>query len=117
MYISRGFDRTTEGAEPPQTLEYWLMHDRLTSLERLARIRESGVLSDEEFAAEKERILSLPSEELILRPVGALRGPSLFGRLLNWKLIALGILLGLGLAAFTQPEAAVQALQRIGLAE
>ncbi len=31
--------------------------DRLDHLERLARLKEQGVLSDEEFAAEKRRLL------------------------------------------------------------
>ena len=117
MYISRGFDRATEDgaptAEPPQTLEYLLMHDRLTSLERLARLRESGILNDDQIAAEKERILQLPGEELILRPAPTPRAPSLLGRLFNWKLLGLGVLLGLALAVLTRPDAVVQAVDRI----
>jgi hypothetical protein len=115
MHISRGFKRADEEAAAgvdvpePKTLEYHLMHDRLVSLERLAALRDRGVLSEPEFAAEKERILRLPGEELILRP-GAARGPSLLARLLGWKVIALGALLGLGLGLFAQPQG-VQALE------
>jgi Short C-terminal domain len=121
MYISRGFNKAgeegaPEGAEPPppQTLEYLLMHDRITSLERLARLREGGTLTDEEFAAEKERILQLPSEELVLRTTRPARpkGPSLMGRLFGWKLLALAVLLGLGLACFTQPQETMRMLER-----
>ena len=32
--------------------------DRLAALERLGRLREQGVLSDEEFAAEKAKLVS-----------------------------------------------------------
>ena len=121
MYISRGFNKAGEegapqAAEPlqPQTLEYLLMHDRITSLERLARLRESGTLTDEEFAAEKERILQLPSEELVLRAPEPARpsGPSLVGRLFGWKLLVLAILLGLALAYFAQPEQTMRMLER-----
>lgn len=122
MYISRGFSRganeaATEGTEPspPQTLEYLLVHDRITSLERLSRLRESGTLSDAEFAAEKERILQLPTEELVLRAAETPpppKAPSLIGRLFNWKLITLGLLLGLGLSYFAQPDETMRMLER-----
>ncbi|HEY0012386.1 MAG TPA: SHOCT domain-containing protein [Allosphingosinicella sp.] len=49
------------------------MIDRLESLERLGRLHQSGVLSDEEFAAEKKRILSGGGapEEQAAAPVAA----------------------------------------------
>ena len=42
------------GAAPPPRLQ----PSRVEELERLAKLRESGVLTDEELAAEKQRILS-----------------------------------------------------------
>ncbi len=98
--------------------DYHLVHDRLTSLERLARLLEQGALSAEEFAAEKAIILGLPADELVLRappplPVSFVpaaprrrsRGPSLLGRLLSWKLIPVGVVAGLGLSFASQPDA------------
>jgi len=58
---------------PPASPEYHLVHDRLTSLERLTRLFEQGALSADEFAAEKLLILGLPADEFLLRdaaPVG-----------------------------------------------
>src|SRR3954451_435922 len=58
---------------PPATPDYQLVHDRLTSLERLSRLLETGMLSAEEFAAEKALVLGVPADELVLRtlaPIG-----------------------------------------------
>jgi len=45
---------------PPSRTEVMQEEDaRLSSLERLATLHEKGVLSDEEFAAEKARLLKL----------------------------------------------------------
>lgn len=127
MYISRGYDRTAEEVKAtlvewadvprpvndvaevesaaPRTLDYHLMHDRLTALERLARLRDSGILSDDEFTAEKARILHLPADELVLKGgMEAKRGPSLLGRILNWKLLLLAGLVGIGFSAVVQPQ-------------
>ena len=52
---------------PPASPDYQLVHDRLTSLERLTRLFELGALSAEEFAAEKALVLGLPADELVLR--------------------------------------------------
>src|SRR3954447_5704430 len=52
---------------PPASPDYQLVHDRLTSLERLTRLFELGALSAEEFAAEKALVLGLPGDELVLR--------------------------------------------------
>jgi len=96
---------------PPVSPDYHLVHDRLTVLERLTRLRKSGALSAEEFAAEKARILALPADELLLNepaPVhfvpatprgGPQQGPSLLGRLLQRRFILFIMFsLGAGLA-------------------
>jgi hypothetical protein len=120
MHISRGYKSDAEAvpadllspAPPPHSVDYHLVHDRLTMLERLTALRAAGTLGEEEFLAEKERILALPGEELVLRPTEAARvsSPSLFGRLFNWKLLALGVLLGLATGLFTRPDEAIRLL-------
>lgn len=115
---------------PPVTPDYHLVHDRLTALERLTRLFEQGTLTAEEFAAEKATILAHPADELVLRqpaPVHFVpavprkvpqRGPSLLGRLLNWKFLLLGLVAGIGLSFFAQPTETQrffeQALRLIG---
>jgi hypothetical protein len=100
---------------PPATPDYHLVHDRLTSLERLTRLFEVGALSAEEFAAEKALVLGLPADELVLRmpaPVGFVpaaprreaRGPSLLGRMFGWKFILFSLVAGLGLSFAAQPR-------------
>jgi hypothetical protein len=100
---------------PPASPDYHLVHDRLTSLERLTRLFELGALSAEEFAAEKALVLALPADELVLRtpaPVSfvpaeprrrPVRGPSLLGRMLGWKFILFSLVAGLGLSYAAQP--------------
>jgi hypothetical protein len=122
MYISRGYKSDAQAAPadrgqvpaPPCSADYHLVHDRLSMLERLTALRAAGTLGEEEFVAEKQRILALPGEELVLRSTAAAphRAPSLIGRLLSWKLLALGVALGLGLAIFTQPDEALRLLGR-----
>lgn len=124
MYISRGFQRSSEGGEspsrpaPPHSVDYHLVHDRLTMLERLTALRAGGTLSEEEFLTEKERILALPAEELVLRPADPARSvqphsPSLLAGLFNWKVLWLGTFLGVGLAFFTRAEETMQLLERL----
>jgi hypothetical protein len=126
MYISRGFQETGEKAgQParelpartaPQSVDYHLVHDRLTMLERLAALRAGGTLSEAEFLVEKERIMALPAEELVLRPAQAPpRGASLLGRILDWKILTLGLLIGLGLGLFARPDGALTLLDRLGV--
>jgi hypothetical protein len=109
---------------PPVSPDYHLVHDRLTSLERLTRLFELGALSPEEFAAEKALVLGLPADELVLRipaPVGfvpAARrrptpGPSLLGRMLGWKFILFSLAAGLGFSFATQPRETAHLLERI----
>jgi len=110
--------REPEPAAPaPASPDYHAVHDRLTSLERLARLFELGALTAEEFAAEKALILALPADELVLRdpaPVHFVpaaprqriraRGPSLIGRMLNWKFLLFSLIVGLGFSFATQPD-------------
>lgn len=102
-------------APPPASPDYQAVHDRLTSLERLTRLFELGALSAEEFAAEKALILALPADELVLydpapvhfvpaAPRRPQRGPSLIGRMLNWKFLLLSLALGLAFSFATQPN-------------
>lgn len=101
----------------PASPDYHVVHDRLTSLERLTRLFELGALSAEEFAAEKALILALPADELVLRdpaPVHFVpaaprrqvpaRGPSLIGRMLNWKFLLFSLVAGIGFSFATQPN-------------
>lgn len=93
--------------QPPEpAADLHLVHHRLVALERLAALHEKGALSAEEFAAEKALVMRVPADELLLSPEAALppRGPSLLGRLLRPKLIAAGIVAGLALSAWTQPQ-------------
>jgi hypothetical protein len=101
---------------PPATADYHIVHDRLTALERLARLFELGTLSAEEFAAEKALILALPADELVLRDLApvhfvpaaprraAQRGPSLLGRMLGWKFVLFSLVVGLAFSFATQPN-------------
>jgi hypothetical protein len=106
-----------EQAPAPASPDYHLVHDRLTSLERLARLLGQGALSAEEFAAEKALILALPADELVLREAAPVhfvpaaprqrikaRGPSLIGRLLNWKFLLFSLVVGLGFSFVAQPN-------------
>jgi hypothetical protein len=101
--------------EPPASPDYHIVHDRLTSLERLTRLFEQGALSEAEFAGEKLLILGLPADELVLRDPAPVHfvpaeprrpqpGPSLLGRILSWKFLALGLVVGLGFSYGTQPD-------------
>ena len=130
LSISRGhqLQETPEASAPPQlklvpppaepassvSPDYHAVHDRLTSLERLTRLFELGALSAEEFAAEKALILALPADELVLRDAAPVhfvpaaprprrRGPSLIGRMLNWRFLLFSLVVGLGFSYATQP--------------
>jgi hypothetical protein len=108
---------------PPASPDYHVVHDRLTSLERLTRLFELGTLSAEEFAAEKALILGLPADELVLNmlaPVGfvpaaprrSAQGPSLLGRMLGWKFLLFSLAAGLGLSFATQPRETSQMFEQ-----
>ena len=98
------------GDEPVRAVSpvFQPLHDRLAVLERLARLHERGALSDGEFAAEKALILERHPDSIVLNqpllPAEARRGPSLFARLLNWKLIPLGVASGVALSFAAQPQ-------------
>ena len=126
LSISRGRERDEAQAAPPRlsivargqpaaplptpaiSSIYQPVHDRLTALERLARLHGQGVLSDAEFAAEKALILERHPDELVLNePLVAADhapGPSLFGRLFGWRLLSVGLLAGVALSLASQPE-------------
>jgi hypothetical protein len=100
---------------PPASPDYHLVHDRLTALERLTRLFEQGALSAGEFAAEKMLILGLPADELVLREPAPVHfvpaeprrprpGPSLLGRMLSLKFLAVSLVAGLGFSWGTQPD-------------
>jgi hypothetical protein len=108
----------------PASPEYHLVHDRLTALERLARLHEQGALSAEEFQAEKLLILGLPADEYVLREAAPVhfvpavprrpqRGPSLVGRMLNWKFLLFSLLAGVGFSWVSQPEATIRFFEQL----
>ncbi len=110
---------------PPVSPDYHLVHDRLTALERLTRLFEQGALSAEEFAAEKLLILGLPADAFGLgdaAPVGfspavprrPARGPSLLGRMLSWKFLALCLVTGLSFSFVAQPDETLRMVDQIG---
>lgn len=106
----------------PASPDYHLVHDRLTSLERLARLHQQGALSAEEFQVEKLLILGLPADEYVLRdaapvhfvPAAPRRGPSLIGRMLNWKFLLFSLCVGLGFSYLSQPEPTLRFFAQIG---
>ncbi|HST36422.1 MAG TPA: hypothetical protein VLK25_07320 [Allosphingosinicella sp.] len=108
----------------PSSPDYHLVHDRLTSLERLARLHQQGALSAEEFQAEKLVILGLPAEEYVLReaapvhfvpaaPRAPQRGPSLVGRMLSWPFLLFSLAAGLAFSYVSQPEATTRFFAQI----
>lgn len=92
----------------PVSPEYQPVLDRLTALERLARLHDQGALTDAEFAAEKAMLLARHTDELVLNePLLAPappRGPTLLGRLFSWRFIPVGIVAGLALSFASQPR-------------
>jgi hypothetical protein len=95
--------------------DYQLVHFRLEALERLSLLRDKGALSTAEFEAEKVLVLRLPADELdqmqdsILPP----RGPSLLGRILGWKILLTGLIVGLGFVAITAPQDLAGLVERV----
>jgi hypothetical protein len=110
--------------EARASADYHIVHDRLTSLERLTRLFEQGALSEAEFAAEKMLILGLPADELVLRDAAPVHfvpaeprrpqhGPSLVGRMLSWKFLALSLVVGFGFSFGTQPDETIRFFNQI----
>ena len=93
-------------AAPAVIADYQLVRERIDALERLSLLRDIGVLSPEEFAAEKALVLRLPADELQLDEEHMLPplGPSLLGRLFGWKMLLTGAVVGLALSAYTAPQ-------------
>lgn len=84
--------------------EYHLVHDRLTALERLARLRDLSAISAAEYENEKAIVLSLPADALVPVPLVQPQGPSLLGRLLRWRFLPVGVAAGLVFSLATQPR-------------
>jgi hypothetical protein len=92
---------------PIPAADYGLVHDRLTALERLARLKAEGALTPKEFAAEKSLVLNLPADELVLTelaPAMPRHSPSLASRMLSWKFLPVGLVAGLALSFGAQPR-------------
>ncbi len=94
------------GRKDARVADYQLVHFRLEALERLSRLRDTGMLSTAEFEAEKALVLRLPADELDLEQESLLppRGPSLLGRIFGWKVLLAGLVVGLGFVAVTAPQ-------------
>ena len=103
----RSAPRSGAEEQAPIAPEYKPVHDRLSALERLARLRDLEILTEEEFLAEKAHILGHQAEELVLNePLLATetaRGPSLLGRMLSWKFVPVGLAAGIALSYASQP--------------
>jgi hypothetical protein len=103
---------------PAESPDLHKVQDRLSALERLTRLYEQGVLSADEFLDEKALILGRRIEEK--GPVGfspaqprrPVPGPSLIGRMLNWKFLLLSLVIGLGFSFVTQPDATLRAFDQ-----
>ena len=135
LAISRGHARPepphlslvpAEATHPvPASPDYHLVHDRLTALERLARLHEQGALSAEEFQAEKLLVLGLPADEYVLREAAPVhfvpaaprqpeRGPSLLGRMLSWQFLLISLIAGIGFSFAAQPDETLRLIEQIG---
>jgi len=73
-------------------------------LERLTALAQKGALTIEEFAAEKALILGHSADQVRSHPAR----PSLVGRLFGWRLIPVGLILGVGLSFAAQPDATIR---------
>ncbi|MEA3014893.1 MAG: hypothetical protein QOD42_3438 [Sphingomonadales bacterium] len=99
-----------EPAPPPHDL----VEHRLTSLERLTRLYEQGVLTVDEFIEEKALILgrraanpvegAAPVHFVPAAPRAPRRGPSLVGRMLGWRFALLSLVVGIGFSFAIQPD-------------
>jgi hypothetical protein len=121
LSISRG-NRVEPKADPiprqpalvPPAAEPDLVEHRLTSLERLTRLYEQGVLTADEFIDEKALILgrraaahaegAAPVHFVPAAPRAPQRGPSLLGRMLGWRFLLLSLATGIAFSFAIQPD-------------
>jgi hypothetical protein len=100
---------------PPPAPQPDLVEHRLTSLERLTRLYEQGVLTADEFIDEKALILGRRAEDPDRVPAGPVhfvpaaprarqRGPSLVGRMLGWRFLLLSLAVGIAFSFAIQPD-------------
>ena len=99
-------------AEPAPRLD--LVEHRLTSLERLTRLYEQGVLTADEFIDEKALILgrraadpvegAAPVHFVPAAPRAPEPGPSLLGRMLGWRFLLLSLAVGIAFSFAIQPD-------------
>jgi hypothetical protein len=87
--------------------------ERISALERLANLHARGILSDEELAAEKRLVIGAAQDraEMPSGPVSfvpgagaAQRGPSLAGRMMNWRVLAAGLVAGGAICLVSEPN-------------
>jgi hypothetical protein len=125
LAISRGHSSTepprlilvpaqNEPAPEPAPVRHDLVEHRLTSLERLTRLYEQGVLTVDEFIDEKALILgrrpaehvegAAPVHFVPAAPRAPRRGPSLVGRMLGWRFVLLSLAIGIGFSFAIQPD-------------
>jgi hypothetical protein len=120
LAISRGHS----SSEPPHLAlvpaedappRHDLVEHRLTSLERLTRLYEQGVLTIDEFIDEKALILGRRAEDpdrvpeapvhfVPAAPRAPQRGPSLVGRMLGWRFLLLSLAVGIAFSFAIQPD-------------
>jgi hypothetical protein len=102
-------------AEPaPAPTRHDLVEHRLTSLERLARLYEQGVLTADEFIDEKALILgrraadhaegAAPVHFVPAAPRAPQRGPSLVGRMLSLRFLLFSLVAGIAFSFAIQPD-------------
>jgi hypothetical protein len=101
-------------AEPAPPPRHDLVEHRLTSLERLTRLYEQGVLTADEFIDEKALILgpraadheqgAAPVHFVPAAPRPTQRGPSLLGRMLGWRFLLLSLAVGIAFSFAVQPD-------------
>ena len=99
-----------ETAPSQVSSDYRMVNERLTAMERLVGLYETGALTPEEFVAEKLLILGdlprlAPVHFVPAAPRRSKRSPSLLGRMLSWPFLLLCLVAGIGLSFATQPEA------------
>lgn len=118
LAISRG----QPSSEPPHLAlvpaeaepRHDLVEHRLTSLERLTRLYEQGVLTADEFIDEKALILgrraadpvegAAPLHFVPATPRAPRPGPSLVGRMLGWRFLLLSLAVGIAFSFAIQPD-------------